>query len=140
MPTIQDEIRFNLPLISRKYRKENLYDDKYYEEDISLVGVVSGCFFCVAGEVLEQVGYLDENTFLYYEEYILARKLEKINKKSVVDTEVFVSHIHNAVIGSNINKLRKYKIYKKSQLYYEKKCKNKILTFFSSKTPYNFTF
>ncbi len=120
MPTIQDEIRFNLPLISRKYRKENLYDDKYYEEDISLVGVVSGCFFCVAGEVLEQVGYLDENTFLYYEENILAKKLETIDKQEAIDNKVVIIHNHSVTIDKNVARIKKYKILKTSQRYFVK--------------------
>ena len=33
LPTIKDEIKFNLPLVSRKYRKEILYDDEHYNED-----------------------------------------------------------------------------------------------------------
>src|SRR5574344_2334908 len=36
MPSIKEEIKFNLPLISRKYRKELLYDDEHFNEDISL--------------------------------------------------------------------------------------------------------
>lgn len=111
----------NIPLINRTFRKDIInYPEEYFKNN-NIVDVIYGCCFMIEGKTLKDINYFDDKTFLYYEEYILARKLEKINKKSVVDTEVFVSHIHNAVIGSNINKLRKYKIYKKSQLYYEKK-------------------
>lgn len=118
--TIDDEIKFNLPLISRKYLKENLYDEKHYEDDISLVGFVSGCFFCVSGKVLEDVDYFDENTFLYYEELILAKKLEKLDLQEAVDNNVVVIHNHSVTIDKNIARINKYKILKKSQRYYVK--------------------
>lgn len=120
MSTVEDEIKFNLPFISRKYRRENLYDDKYYEEDISLVGVVSGCFFCVSGEALKKVDYFDENTFLYYEENIFAKKLEAIDMQEAVDNKVVIIHNHSVTIDKNVARINKYKLLKKSQRYFVK--------------------
>lgn len=124
MPTIKEEIKFNLPLISRKYRKDNLYKDDYYQGDISKVGVVSGCIFCVSGEALKKVDYFDEATFLYYEEQILAKKLEKINLYEAVDNNVVVIHNHSVTIDKNVNKINKYKILKTSQEYFVKEYLN----------------
>lgn len=118
MPTIKDEIKFNLPLINRKYHKDNLYNDSYYMGNVSLVDVVSGCFFLVDAQVLKKVDFFDENTFLYYEEQILAKKLININKKEAVDNNVFVIHNHSVTIDNNINRLKKYKILKTSQRYF----------------------
>ena len=121
MPTVRDEIKFNLPLISRKYRKELLYEDEHFNEDLSLVGVVSGCFFCVDGEMLEEIGYFDEETFLYYEEQILAKKLETIDRQVAVDNNVVIIHNHSVTIDKNINRINKYKELKKSQRYFVSK-------------------
>ena len=118
MPTIKDEIKFNLPLVSRKFLQKIKYNEEHYEEDLSIVGVVSGCFFCCSGEVLEEIGYLDENTFLYYEEQILAKKLEKLGKQIAVDNNIVVIHNHSVTIDKNINKINKYKILKSSQHYF----------------------
>ena len=120
LPTIKDEIKFNLPLVSRKYRKEILYDDEHYNEDLSIVGVVSGCFFCVSGKVLEEVDYFDETTFLYYEEQILSKKLEEKDYQVAVDNNVVIIHNHSVTIDKNINKVNKYKELKKSQRYFVK--------------------
>lgn len=120
LPTIKDEIKFNLPLVSRKYRKEILYDDEHYNEDLSIVGVVSGCFFCVNGKVLEEVDYFDETTFLYYEEQILSKKLEEKDYQVAVDNNVVIIHNHSVTIDKNINKVNKYKELKKSQRYFVK--------------------
>lgn len=120
MPTIKDEIKFNLPLISRKYRKEILYYNDYYKDDLSLVGVVSGCIFCVSGKALKEINYFDEGTFLYYEEQILSKKLEEIDKRVVVDNNVVVVHNHSVTIDKNIKRINKYKTQKISQEYFVK--------------------
>lgn len=120
LPTIKDEIKFNLPYISRKYRKDILYHEDYYKEDLSIVEVVSGCIFCVSGKVLEDIGYFDENTFLYYEEQILSKKLLDIGMKIVVDNNVVVIHNHSVTIDKNVKRINKYKMQKTSQRYFVK--------------------
>lgn len=121
LPTIKDEILFNFPLISRKFKKKILYRDSYYKQDISIVDVVSGCFFMVDGKTLEEVDYFDENTFLYYEENILAKKIKMIFKKEAINNKVSVIHDHSITIDKNIKKINKYKILKESQKYYVEK-------------------
>lgn len=116
---LQDLIA-NIPLINRAFRRDIInYPDDYFKDN-NCVDVIYGCFFMVEGQTLKEIDYFDDKTFLYYEEYILAQKLKAKGKMSVVDTSVYVEHKHNAVIGSNVNLRDKYKIYKKSQLYYEK--------------------
>lgn len=115
------DLKANIPLINRLFRNDIINYPEEYFKDNREVDVIYGCFFMIKGSSLKEVGYFDDKTFLYYEEYILARKLKSHELKSIVDTNVFVEHIHNAVIGSNISLKDKYKIYKKSQIYYEKK-------------------
>lgn len=116
---LQDLIA-NIPLINRAFRRDIInYPDDYFKNN-NCVDVIYGCFFMVEGQTLKEIDYFDDKTFLYYEEYILAQKLKAKEKMSVVDTSVYVEHKHNAVIGSNVSLRDKYKIYKKSQLYYEK--------------------
>ena len=68
---------------------------------------------------LKQVDYFDENMFLYYEENYLANKLKQIGKKEKVMLDVEVIHNHSVTIDSNISKINKYKILKKSQYYFQ---------------------
>ena len=118
------DLLMSIPLISRLY-KNNLknYDPLYFEYS-NLVDVIYGCFFVIDSNVLKDIGYMDENTFLYYEENILARKLKSVNKLSVINKEAEVTHIHNVSIGNSVTRLNKFKFYKKSQLYYEKNYNN----------------
>lgn len=118
MPTINDEIKANLPLISRYFNKKIHYPDSYYRGSTSPVSVVSGSFFVVDGNLLQDIDYFDENTFLYYEENIFSKRIEKTNRKVVVDNEVVVVHNHSVTIDKNIKRVEKYKELKKSQRYF----------------------
>ena len=114
------DLLMNIPLLNRFYRDDIRYYSNSYFKGIVPVDVIYGCFFIIDGKTLKKIDYMDEHTFLYYEEYILARKLESINKKSQINCDINVIHHHNVSIGSNVSRINKFKIYKKSQLYYEK--------------------
>lgn len=119
--TANQEILFNLPGISRYLKKKLLfYKEEHFQKKISLVDVVSGCFFLIESKTLEQINYFDEKTFLYYEELILAKKLQKIGKKEGINNEVKIIHNHSVTIDKSIKRINKYKILKESQKYYVK--------------------
>lgn len=121
---IQDAL-LNIIYIHKYLRPKLLfYEDKYYKKNIVDVEAVSGCFFIIDSNILEQIDYFDENIFLYYEENVLAHKLKQINKLLKINTKVFVFHNHSVTIDKNINKIKKYKELKKSQMYFQKKYNN----------------
>ncbi len=118
---VSHEILFNLPKLHKHYKKKySFYKESHYDNDTSIVDVVSGCFFMIDSNALQRVDYLDENTFLYYEELILANKLKKINKKELVDNRVVVIHDHSVTIDKKYDRIKKYKVLKDSQKYYVK--------------------
>lgn len=121
IPSPLTDFLLNIPYI-HKYLKPKLiyYKDNYYKNEIINVEVVSGCFFIIKSKYLEEVNYFDENVFLYYEENIIAKKLKQINKITKINTKVEVFHNHSVTIDKNVNKIRKYKILKESQLYFQK--------------------
>lgn len=116
-----DSILLSIPYFYRKFLPRINYDESYYNKDILPVESLSGCFFLLSLDVLEEVGYFDENIFLYYEENILSRKIEKTNKQIVLDTRIFVFHNHSVTIDKNLNRIKKYRTLKKSQRYFQKK-------------------
>ena len=69
----------------------------------------------------KEMDFFDENTFLYYEENILGKKLQDNNKITAVDTTLSVIHDLSVSVDKSLNSLKKYKILKMSQFYYEKK-------------------
>ena len=121
MTTPYIETLSNLPLISRYFKRKLLYyTDDYYKGKISNVDVVSGCFFLVDGKTLKEINFFDENTFLYYEEFILSSKIKEKNKKVVINNEVEIIHDHSVTIDKSVKRINKYKILKTSQRYFVK--------------------
>ena len=72
----------------------------------------------------EKIGYFDDGTFLYYEENIIGKKLKDINKDTYIDNEVSVIHNLSVSVNKSFSSVKKYKILKESQKYYEKKYNN----------------
>lgn len=117
LPKPYHEILSNLPVVHKFVRKKLEYNLDY---KINEVDVVSGCFFIIDSNILKEINYLDENVFLYYEENILSKKIKKLNKKIVINKDVTIIHNHSVTIDKNINKIKKYKILKQSQFYFNK--------------------
>ena len=119
-PTPKQEIVLNLAYIHRFFRKKYLYyDDDYYQGDFSIVDVLSGCFFLIQSKTLQAVNYLDDHVFLYYEENILAKKLQVKKKINLISNKVTNNHNHSVTIDKSLKRIKKYKAQKKSQYYFE---------------------
>lgn len=111
----------NLPAIHRLIRKKFiLYRDSYYDGELTDVDVVSGCFFLIRSDVLVSIDYLDENTFLYYEENILAKRVKNAKFRVVISNDIKVKHNHSVSINKNVNKINKIKMQRKSGYYFHK--------------------
>ena len=80
------------------------FDDKY-----TFCDVIRGSFIMTNVNDFLLVGGFDEDTFLYYEENILFKKYERINKKPIILTDYFYIHNHNYKNNkSNSYKIKKY--------------------------------
>ena len=105
-------------LIEDKYL---YYSDNYYDNEISSVDVISSCFFMISGELLKKINYLDENIFLYYEDFVLSKKVKESGKLVVISNKVKIKHLYSSSIEKIISKKDKYEMFKKSQYYYHVK-------------------
>lgn len=133
IPTPWQDIKQNIVFFGKKVlAKELSYPDNYYHKDISKVDTVSGCFFMISSKHLEDMGYFDENVFLYYEENIMGIKTKKLGKNIIVCNNVDVIHDHSVSIDKSLKRIKKYDILKTSQEYFEKNYNgaNKIELFF----------
>jgi GT2 family glycosyltransferase len=102
----------------------HIYQDKipYAENQKYKCESINGSCFLIKTAILEEIGYLDENTFLYFEEIILGKQLKIINKKCCLLTSVVIDHYQGTSTGQRVNAI-KWKLHKeliKSQLYYIK--------------------
>lgn len=58
------------------------------------VGKVSGCCFLVRSDFLQEIGYFDQNVFLYCEEAILAAQIRRIGRQAVYCPWLEAVHAH----------------------------------------------
>ena len=121
VPKPMDDVAMNILGLYKKYQKRHLmYQDSYYNKDISKVGTVSGCFFAISSKHLEEMGYFDTNVFLYYEENIMGVKTKDLGKNIIVANNIDVIHDHAVSIDKSLKRIKKYDILKNSQYYFEK--------------------
>ena len=124
-PTPKQEILMSLPKIYKKMEKKyRYYKEEHYKEKEATVDVVSGCFFLIKSTILEDIKYLDENVFLYYEENILSKKIQKLGLKTKVNNEIVIIHDHSVTINKSLNRVEKLKTLNKSKLYFEENYNN----------------
>lgn len=111
-----------LHLVRLRMRNESSYllsDDKTPPHQNIEIELPSGSCMVIAKEVFKQINYFDPNTFLYWEENILHRKLEQIRKKSYLSPKYSCIHI-GASSTSSSPSIRLIKSNINSCLYYYK--------------------
>lgn len=86
-------------LFKRKHYRTLYMDDRPYTRPI-LNEVSSGAFFIIDAEVFRQIGFLDEETFLYAEELILGVKVKQRKQCFVLVPDYIVSHYQGKTTGS----------------------------------------
>lgn len=77
-----------------------------------------GCCMMVDLNKIDEIDYMDENTFLYYEEVILAERLLKKQYKCALSLESKIIHNHSTTVKSVLDKRQIQKIANKSFRYY----------------------
>ncbi len=64
---------------------------------------IAGCTFIVDVELFKTIGFFDEYTFLYFEEYIIAEKARKTGFKLRYCPNAEVMHYHGVSMGGALN-------------------------------------
>lgn len=95
---------------------------KKYDVNKELIyyGCVSGCCFLIDAQVFSEIGFFDDNVFLYAEEYIIGNKLKHINKKTCYAPEAIIEHHEGKTTRKNSNAFIDYHLYA-SEYYYLKR-------------------
>ncbi|WP_462256139.1 glycosyltransferase family 2 protein [Megamonas funiformis] len=107
---------FILSKIVNNYEK---YITKKLQEKkrIITVSVVEGCCFFINADDMKKIGFFDENTFLFCEEDILAKKIKQTNKKIGVNKKITFIHNHSTTIKKAFSQLKTNKLILKSKKY-----------------------
>jgi hypothetical protein len=107
---------WDLTLGSALYHKKRWY--VFDENRNCQIYAPRGSFMLLRAEMMEKIGLLDEKTFLYYEEPILAERLDSIGAECWLCGETQVIHNHGKTIKTVIKKKKTYKIVCDSYEYY----------------------
>ena len=114
-----------LEILFYKMLRNGEYSNKEYENEILNVEAISGAFFIIKNNVLNEMNLFDEDVFLFYEEDILAMMMKNAGYNTVsLNSEKFI-HFESQTIGKTFNYYRKMKQLFISKMYYHKKY-NKI--------------
>lgn len=101
----------------RKYNFENFYYDlKNEQETLKYVDVVRGSFMCFKTIALQTINFFDDNTFLYYEEDITSKRLQRSSYKIGILTNHF--YIHNHIELAPPNRKKRKQNLDKSMYYF----------------------
>lgn len=110
-----------LEILFYKKLRNGEYSEKEYENEILEVEAISGAFFIIRADLLKQIGYFDENVFLFYEEDILAQKIRQSGYVTVsLNSEKFI-HYESQTIGKTFSYYKKMKQLFISKMYYHNK-------------------
>ncbi len=88
-------------------------------DNAALTECLAGCFYLAKASVMKEIGYLDENVFLYNEENILGIKCKRNGYKEVIVLDQF--YIHNHIWKSERSKSLKSRLLISNQGYKSRK-------------------
>ena len=121
------QVIVNSPFLNKIFYQvmnEYLYKDQMpFINKYMICDSINGCAFLINAKVFEMNGYLDEGTFLFFEEIILGKQLKLMGSQCLLDGYTSLKHLQGLSTQSsksNYN-LRMEKEKVASELYYIKK-------------------
>lgn len=66
-------------------------------EKMAQVDCIQGCYYLMKTHVMQEIGFLDENVFMYHEENILGIRIKRAGYKEVLALDQFYIHNHRKV-------------------------------------------
>lgn len=108
--------------------KSGEYTKSDYEKEDLKVDCIAGSFFIAKYDSLKKVNYMDEETFLFYEEDILADRIRRVGLEIHLLNNLKFMHYESQTIGKLMNLFRKQDILFNSRIYYQKKYNNAKLS------------
>lgn len=108
-------------------------EKKYNQKDIIETDNLKGFAMFLNLQQFKEIGFFDENFFIYFEEIDLCRRLRSKNKKIYLDHKILIDHIggssHNQEINNEMELSRNWH-WMWSSFYYHKKHQGFIYAFF----------
>ena len=86
--------------------KQNEYsttDENIEKDDLFEVDYLKGFAMFLNLEQLKEIGFFDENFFIYLEEIDLCKRIKKSNKKIYLDKNIIINHVGGSSHNEEIN-------------------------------------
>jgi len=119
LPALLDDLVESLRVFNFFFKNIRTYDipkqSKYFEVDC-----LPGSFFMAKKNIFYEIGLLDEKTFLYMEEAILAYKVKKSKYRNYILTNLEYNHLTAQTISVELNNLEMRKHLMDSRIYFHK--------------------
>lgn len=97
----------------RLYKKDDYLDNPYNSHYCEKV---SGCCLMVRMDFIQEIGFFDEYPFLYCEEPILSRQVERARKRIFYTASVQAVHRH--IASTKGDPIKRFQEWKRSRLYF----------------------
>lgn len=101
--------------------KSGEYSKNDYMESVLDVDNISGAFFVADFKKFKEIGFFDDNVFLFYEEDIIGNKLKEKGYEICSLNDIEFIHYDSKTIGKFLNLFKKQDILFNSRIYYQKK-------------------
>lgn len=99
-----------------KRQKADAYDFIDHYQQNHYCQKVSGCCLLVRMDFMGEIGFFDEYPFLYCEEAILSRQVEKVGKRMYYKADIQAIHRH--VASTKGDPIARFRQWKRSRIYF----------------------
>lgn len=100
--------------------KKGEYSKKDFKNSVLEVDSIAGSFFVANHKLFKNIGYFDENTFLFYEEDIIGVKAKEKGYSIFSLNNLSFIHYESKSIGKIMNIFKKQDILFNSRIYFQK--------------------
>lgn len=121
------------PLIVNHTYKEENYIKKNYEKNYNLMNFLEGCCLFFNMNEMKEIGFFDENIFLYFEEVDLIKRCLKQSKRIIMIDNITIEHKGRSSVDEKFNveiEINRNWHYMWSKFYYHKKHFSYLYAFF----------
>lgn len=126
LPKFRDDLIATSYMLKNVLGDRTLYSKYHFNGEYSFVDILPGSLFMIPAMVIEEIGFFDEDVFLYCEERMLSKRLIERGYRNIILNDKKYDHQHSASIGKSINNsIKIYKIMSESVYIYNVKY-NKI--------------
>lgn len=101
--------------------KKGEYSKEDFKNNVLEVDSIAGSFFVANHKLFKDIGYFDENTFLFYEEDIIGIKAKEKGYNIFSLNDLSFMHYESKTIGKVMNIFKKQDILFNSRIYFQKK-------------------